>query len=146
MSGPSKKSWRFWTPRRFRTWLRKRGLRRNLDYLRREYEPKFDAATGYDKQALLAEWSFEASWSESELAAIESERLQGQAARWNIPCPALVQHHNTGVWHIEDSARMQLKREIRDARREGIRWWIQVVVVPLIALVSSITALVSLLL
>ena len=41
---------------------------------------------------------------------------------------------------------MKLRREIRDARREGIRWWIQVVVMPLIALASSITALVSLLL
>ena len=146
MSDPSKKSWRFSTPRRFRTWLRKRGLRRYLDHLRREYDPQCDAATGDVEQALLVEWSFEASWPESELAVIESDRLRVQAARWNVPCPTSVQHHETGVWHIEDSARMKLRREIRDARREGIRWWIQVVVMPLIALACSITALVTLLL
>ena len=143
MSGPSKKSWLSWRPDWLRTWWRVRALRRNLNELRDDYGPKVDAANGDAEQALLAEWSFEAAWPESELAQIESAKLHRQAYRWNIEAPASSQDTQTGHWYIAHAARTALKREIRDARRESIRWWVQVVVMPLIALVSSVTALIS---
>ena len=121
-----------------------RALRKSISDLRDDFGPKVDAARGHEEQHLLAEWSFEAAWPESELAQIETARLSRQAYRWNIDVPASTQDHQTGHWYIEDAERRKLKRAIRDARREGIRWWVQVLVMPLIALISSITALVSL--
>ena len=64
-----------------------------------------------------------------------------------MPTPALINpklDHQTGRWYIPDAQRKKLRREIQDAKRESIQWWIQVVVMPLIALVGSATALIAL--
>lgn len=121
-----------------------RALRKSISDLRDEFGSRVNAAKGDEEQNLLAEWSFEAAWPETELAEIETGKLSSQAYRWNIDVPASIEDHRTGYSYIPDAERRKLKRAIRDARRESIRWWVQVLVVPLIALVSSVTALVSL--
>ena len=128
-----------------RTRLRIRKLRRNIRELENHFEPLAADAKGDHEQAILTEWSFEARWPESELAQHESVKLRKLARRWNVDTPSSEQDHQTGHWYIPDAQRAKLRRDIRDARRESVQWWIQVAVMPLIALVSSVTALISLL-
>lgn len=136
---------RSWVPNRVTTWRRVRRLRRQLRDLEEHYQPLLEDASGDNEQRLLSEWDYESQWAESELARYESANLRKLADRWSVEAPASEQDMRTGEWYIPHAGRLKLRREIRDAKRESIRWWIQVVVTPLIALVSSIVALISLL-
>ena len=125
-------------------WLRVRALRGDVRELDDHFRSLAANTTGNEEQAILTEWEFELRWPRNELAQLESARLRRLAYRWNVDSPSSVQDDQTGHWYIPDEPRKKLRREIRDARRESIRWWIQVVVMPLIALLSSATALISL--
>ena len=124
--------------------LRVRKLRLEIRELDNHFEPLATKATGREQEAIMGEWSHEAQWPRSELAQIESARLRRLAHCWNLEVPPNEQDDQTGRRYITDGPRRKLRREIRDARRESIRWWIQVVVLPLIALLSSIVAVISL--
>ena len=146
MSGQSKRSWPSWLPDWLTRRLHVRKLRRDVREVDSHYRPLAAAETMWDKkQAIEAEWSFEAAWPANELAVLESARLRRLADRWDIDTPSSKPDRQTGHRYIPDEQRRKMRREIRDARRESTRWWIQVVVVPLIALVSSVTALIALL-
>ena len=144
MSGQAKKSRRSWLPDWLWTQLRIRKLQRDVRKLDNHYRPLASDAKGDDKQAILSEWEFEELWLRSELAQHESDKLRKLAHRWNVDTPSSESDPRTGRRYIPNALRAKLRREIRDVRRESVGWWIQVVVMPLIALVSSVTALVSL--
>ncbi len=80
----------------------------------------------------------------TKLAQFESARLRRLAQRWNVDTPSSEMDDQTGHWYIQYAERRKLRCDIQLARRESIRWWIQVVVMPLIALVTSAIALISL--
>ena len=146
MAGQSKRSWRSWLPDWLKNWLHVRELHRAVRALDDHYRPLHDKVNvGDEKQAILAEWAFEAQWPESALAHVESARLRRLARRWLVDLPSYELDDQTGRWYIADEPRQKLRREIRKARREGIRWWIQTVVMPLIGLVGATTALIALL-
>ena len=113
---------------------------RELD---RSFAPEAAKARGEEKQAILAEWGYEVSVPNAELAQLESVQLRSLARRWYVDCPSQERDYQTGTFYIPDSLRMKLRRDIRDARRESIRWWVQVFVMPLIGLLGVITALIS---
>ena len=144
MSGQSNKSWCSWLPDWLRTRLLTRKLQRNIRELDNHFRPLVADAEVDRKREILDEWSFEAQWPKSELAELESAKLRRLAHRWNVDRPSSELDHQTGRRYIPDAQRAKLRRETRDARRESVRWWIQVVVMPLIALVSSATALIAL--
>jgi hypothetical protein len=144
MSGQSTKSLDF-LPEWLKTRRRVRQIRKQIRDIEASYREQLKAA-GADPNddAHMSELYSELEWPDSELAQIESVRLRRLAERWNIEAPNYTEDSRTGHWTIPYKDRRKLKREIRDARREAIRWWIQVAVMPLIALVSSITALTAL--
>ena len=146
MSGQSKKSHRSWLPGWLTTPLLVRKLRREVHELDSRYGRWASETKVEERQDILAEWSFKVQWPKSELAQLESARLRRLARRWNVDSPSSEHDCQTGRWYIPDAPRGKLRREIRDAKRQSIKWWIQVVVVPMIALVSSATALIALLL
>ena len=128
------------------TWLRRRELRRTVREIDNWFKPLADSATGDDQQAILVEWAFNLEWPNSKLAELETRRLGRLARRWNVDSPSPEHDYDNGCWYIPDEPRKKLRRDIREARREIIRWWIQVVVVPLMILVSAATAVISLVL
>ena len=132
------------------TWRRARKLARDIRDLENEYRPLVEKAEREkdwkEKQRVLSEWSFESRWPESELGVVESRRLRRLAERWNVDSPALEQDDQTGDWYVPDALRRKMRREIIAARRESIRWWVQVLVMPLMAVLSTTTALIALLL
>ena len=143
MSGQSKKPRRWWLPNWLRTQLHLQKLRRDIRELDKHFRPLAADAKGDHEQDILSKWSFEEEWPKSELAEHESAKLCKLARRWNVDTPSSESDPRTGRWYIPDAQRVQMRREIRDVRRESVKWWIQVVVMPLIALVSSVTALIS---
>ena len=144
MSFQSKRTWRSWLPSWLAASFRARDIRRAAQDLDRHYRPLADKARGQEQHDIVAEWHFESQWPISELGELETERLRRLAHRWNVDCPPPEENRDTGRVYIPDDLRRNLRRDIRDARRESIRWWIQVVVMPLIALLGVTTALLSL--
>ena len=132
------------------TWRRARKLARDIRELGNEYRPLVEKAEREkdwdEKQRVLSEWSFESRWPESELGVLESRRLRRLAERWNVDSPTLEQDDQTGEWYVPDALRRKMRREIIAARRESIRWWVQVLVMPLMAVLSTTTALIALIL
>jgi hypothetical protein len=126
------------------TWLRIFVLRRHLRHLE-EYFGRLAAAAskGDREQAVLAEWAVAARWPAKELSQLESHQLHRKARFWNLPVPRYEFDHETGKRYIPVEQRSQLKRKIRDARREGVRWWIRVLVIPVVSLVAAVAALMS---
>ena len=133
-------------PKWFTMWLRARKLRCEIRELDKRYRPLVEEAEAEqerdEKERILSEWQFELRWPESRLAVLDSRRLTRRALRWNIDSPAVEQDDQTGDWYIPDTRRRKLRREIITARRETVHWWIQVLVMPLLALVGSTTALI----
>ena len=127
------------------TWRRKRTLKRFIRKLEDEFRPQLAKAGGHEEQALLSELVFELQDPQSELANLETARLRRRAHRWNVDPPDSEFDHQTGRWYIADAPRRQLRRDIRDARRASIQWCIQVVVMPLIALLGVTIGLIGLL-
>ncbi len=127
------------------TWCRKRKLKRSIRELEDDFRPQLAKAGGHEEQELLSELVFELQDPQSELAMLETARLRSRAHRWNVDPPASELDHRTGRWYIPEAPRRQLRRDIRDARRAGIQWWIQVVVTPLIALLGVTIGLIGLL-
>ena len=142
MSGQSKKSRRWWLPNWLRAQLHLQKLRREIRELDKHYGPLAADAKGDHEQDILSQWSFEEQWPKSELAEHESAKLRKLAHRWNVDTPSSESDPRTGRWYIPDAQRVQMRREIRDARRESVKWWIQVIVIPLIALISALTTLI----
>ena len=141
-----KKYLRTLLPNWFTMWLRARKLRCEIREFEKHYRPLVENAEAErerdEKERILSEWQFESRWPESTLAVLESRRLTRRALRWNIDSPAFEQDNQTGDWYIPDTRRRTLRREIIAARRETVHWWIQVLVMPLLALVGSTTALI----
>ena len=137
-------------PKWFTTWCRVRKLRRKIYEFANEYRPLVEKAERErdenEKQRVLSEWSFESRWPESELGVLETRRLRRRADRWNVDSPALEQDDQTGDWYVPDTLRRKMRREIIATRRESIRWWVQVLVMPLMAVLSTTTALIAVIL
>lgn len=133
-----------WSPHWLRTWFRLQQLRRDLRNLDDHFGPWAAGAEGQRKQVILAEWLLEAKWPETEIAKLESDKLRRQARFWNVVVPSLDLDPDTGHRFIPEGRRAQLRGEISHKRRESTLWWIQFVVIPLIALVTSLTVLVLL--
>ena len=144
MSGRVKSWLRSRLPDWLTTWSRGRELRRAVREIDDRFKPLADRARGEEQQAILAEWAFNLEWPNSKLAELETRRLRRLALRWHVDSPSPEHDYDHGCWYIPDEPRKRLRRDIREARREIIRWWIQVVVVPLMILVSAATALISL--
>ena len=140
------RKWRSRLPKWLSTWLRMRELNRDVRELDDHYRPLAAKATGNDKQRILSEWSFETGWPRSELGVLESERLRRLADRHLVDSPRYEQDDQTGDWYIPDGPRMELRRRIRDARRATVGHWIQAIAMPLIGLLGSLSAVISLLL
>jgi hypothetical protein len=152
MSGLSKKSWRSCLPEWFRSWRRQRSLERQIKTLDDEYGPRADAERGDAQQAILAEWSFESSWPSNELAALETNRLMRLAHRWRVDFPDATEangwvlfDHQTGHAYLQAWERVRLNRQIDAARKDAIKWWIDVLVPVLTLLLGTIGALTGLL-
>lgn len=143
MSDRLERSWRSWLPTCPPAWLRARGIRREIRDLDRYYGSLVAKARGDEEQALLAEWSFEVQEPQSRLGQLETDPLRRLAERFLLDCPSSEQNRDTGLFYIPDALRRKLKREIRDARRERVRWWVQAVVMPLIGLLGVAAALLS---
>ena len=109
----------------------------------RYFAPLVAKASGDEEQAVLAKWSFEVQEPKSKLGQLETARLRRLADRFLLDCPSSEQNRDTGLFYIPDLLRRKLKREIRDARRERVRWWVQAVVMPLIGLLGVTAALLS---
>jgi hypothetical protein len=58
----------------------------------------------------------------------------------------IVDDPRTGHTYLQPPEQSKLQRQIRLARRESIRWWIQTLIMPLIALIGVAVGLLSLLL
>jgi hypothetical protein len=132
-------------------WIRDLGERRRhraeIDTINAKFVDRYDAAEDDEEQHFVnQEWEVTLDPHETALGLLDTKKLLRQAQRWGIDIP-------DDYWtfgRIEDeryigySGRTKLRREISKARREAIRWWIQTVVMPLIALVSVATAWMSL--
>ena len=143
MAGPSQTSQRAWLPHWLVTWFRARKLRHLVREVDSGFAPRAAKARGDERQAILSQWSFEVNPSNAELAQIESVRLRRLAYRWHLDCPSQERDYQTGLFYIPDALRIKLRREISAARRESIRWWVQVLVMPLIGLLGVLTAVLS---
>lgn len=147
MSGQSKRSWRSWAPERLRHWIDRRKLEAEIDEINARFRPRITAAKTENEERLIdQEWDFLVAEHYEELGYLDTKRLAKGAAKWGVEIPA--DYWTTGHYsyqrYLTSGAQTKLRRATRAARREEIRWWIQVAVMPLIALISVAVALVSL--
>jgi hypothetical protein len=152
MADQSKKSWRSWRPEWLTEWQRRHRLRQEIRSLAEHFLPLADAARGIDEQRIAAEWQSESQWPEHGLAELEMRRLRKLAMRWKVDMPPISDPASyvwsdpqTGHSYLQPEAHVKLRRAIRDAKRETIRFSVQVIVMPLIGLIGAAIGLVSVL-
>jgi hypothetical protein len=147
MSGQSKKSWRSWVPEWARDWQRRTRLKRRRNALADHYSQQLDAAThSFDKQKIVHDWSSEAQGAENELAELESYRIRRRADRWGVEVPddVLVEAEDGG-FYVGANYQPRIKRQIREARRESIKFWIGLFVQVMAALTGIAGAIIGIL-
>src|SRR5712691_1944683 len=84
-------------------------------------------------------------WREylDNLGVLRTKPLVTHARKWEVEIPpeAWVHDRSENYRYISPREQVKLRRRIRDARREAVRWWVQVLTPPL----SLIVALLALL-
>jgi len=152
MSGQPRRSWPSWVPESIRDVRERRKLQAEIDSIDAKFFDRYDAAEDDQEQHYVdQEWDATREPHETGLGLLDTKKLCRQAEKWGIDIPSdywiTARTEVAGIdfeRYIGYAGRTKLRREIRKARREEIRWWIQTVVMPLIALVSVATALTSL--
>jgi hypothetical protein len=114
--------------RRFTTARRIRVLRRQIRRIDAHYRPLVKAAMGDDLDRLEAEWQADTEFERHEILAIESLRLAATARRWDVEIPhaSWFEDPRTGHSYLDSTRQAVVRREIKHAKRESIRWWVPV--------------------
>ena len=123
------------------TWNERRTtikLRRELERLRKFYEPDLRTKTGADHESLLAEYFSEQDIVEYQLREIESRQLVRRARRWFVDIPTGDSWDRGPAGHfLTQKAADALRRAVRDERRKEIKWWAELVM-PILALLVAL--------
>jgi hypothetical protein len=138
--------WRSWAPERLRDFLDRRQLEAEIEKIDAKFQPLLDAADASQEPHVHQAWNYETDELQEELARLSGKRLEKQARRWNVDIPeeCWTESRFSGYRFIGFGGRAKLGRAIRDARRESVRWWVQVLIMPLIALLSLMITFVTL--
>jgi hypothetical protein len=148
MFGRLKKSWRSWIPESWRDWLERRRLKKVISQIGERFRPRLAAARSEDEErAIDAEWSSETEEFDLYLGQLETKRLVKLANKWEIDIPRdswTSDRYNT-VAYIYHAPQLALRRRIRDARREAMKWWINLLTPVISALTGLAGALIGLL-
>lgn len=104
------------------------------------------AKTDSDEHLIDQEWTHRLEDDSTDLGLLETELLKRLAARWRVDIPpeAWVQNLYQTARYISPPAQRKLCRELEIAKREWIRFTVQAVVMPLIAVLSLVVALIAL--
>jgi hypothetical protein len=139
-----------WLPERVEEWRTKRWLKGVLREIEARYRPRMKAAKGeHEEEGIHLEWSEEDHEFSSELEFLESRRVLRRAYKWEIDVPT-----GDGMWtsdqydntrYLTFHAQRKLRRAIRDARRESVKWWMQLILPILSLLVALVGAMIGLL-
>jgi hypothetical protein len=137
-------------PRRIQDWAEERRLEENIRIVGEEFRPRMTAAAaiGDEEEHIVdQEWSAAVEDDITSLGVLKTRRLVKNAARWDVEIPASswTDDRYQNARYIPKGRQSKIQREIRTVRRERIRWFFQVVVIPTISLLGLIVALVSLL-
>lgn len=104
------------------------------------------AKTDQDEHNIDQEWNHQLEDDITDLGLLETEHIERIATRWNveIPSDAWIENLYDTASYIGPPAQRKLWREIQTTKREWIRFTVQAVVMPLIAVLSLAVALFAL--
>ena len=142
------RSWQQYAPERLRDFMDRKRLQAEIEKIDAKFQPLLDAAPNdAEEHHIQQAWNCETDELQEELARLLGRRIEIQARRLGVDIPeeCWTESKFERYRYIGYRGQAKLRRAIRDARREAVRWWVQVIVMPLIALFSSFVALVSLL-
>lgn len=129
-----------WLPQRVRDWREERQLEKCIEEINARFRPRM-AATRTEKQEhdVDQEWTNEIEDYQDSLGALKTKRLLKLANKWEveIPADAWVSNRYENTRYIYAGAQVKLRRSIRDARRESVKWWVLL----LTPIVSALTGL-----
>jgi hypothetical protein len=148
MAEQSKAWWRPFAPERLLDRMERRRIEREIDAINAKFQPMLDAAKDAGEESHIVQaWHYETEEWDEELGRLLSKRVEKQARWWGVDIPEdhWTESRYEGYRYIGYGAQTKLRRAIRDARRDSARFWVQVLVMPLIALLSLTIALIALL-
>ena len=141
MSGRSRRSW---LPQWLRDRREERQLEKSIEQIGLKFRSRMAAAkTEQQEHDVDQEWTYEVEEYLDRLGVLRTKPLVKQATKWEVEIPqtAWSDDRYENSRYISPPEQVKLRRRIRDARRDAVRWWIQVLMPPL----SLIVALVALL-
>jgi hypothetical protein len=137
-------------PLRVVDWRRRRRLERQIQQWDDEYSRKAEAASFGERMRIFQQWDYETGWVRAELGQLDRRVLRRRAEQRGIELPpdddsSWVLHQETGTKYLNETARVRVRRAIKQDRRESIKWWVEVWAPILGALTGLIGALIGLL-
>ncbi len=122
-------------------------MRHQLSQIEARYTQMLaDATKEFDSERIVSEWNPVAASTETALAILESKKLRSQADWWSVEIPedVWVQDEDRSVY-IGAGYQPRIKRLIRDARRESIKFWVGLITQVLAAATGLAGALIGVL-
>jgi hypothetical protein len=135
-------------PQRVQDAAEKRRLKNNIAVLNQKFEQRMaEARTDQAEHDIDQEWTHAVENDHASLGILETRHILRLVTRWDvdIPADAWVSNDYENMRYLSQAAQAKLRREIKAAKRETIRWWIQVTVLPITGLVGATIGLISLL-
>jgi hypothetical protein len=101
-------------------------------------------ATGDEYHIAVADMMSESEYAREMLEELESVEAEKRAKRWGViiePAWYNPDHRSLGLNRLvlESEGRLRVARAVRDAKRESIKWWVTVVIMPILTVLMGLT-------
>lgn len=112
-------------------WRTRRRLQKRVDEVHERFADDLATAEGLEEQRILAELFSELDEPRAALAAHDTHTLRARAAKCGVELPGddpcWTDNPYLGFRVLSDIGRAKAERLLRDARRERVKWWIDVI-------------------
>lgn len=129
-----------WLPERLQDWQERRSLERQIEEINRRFQPRMAAAkTDQEEHHIDQEWVEAIEQYQVSMGVLKTKRLIKLANRWEVEIPsgAWTNDRYENVRYIAPPHQIKLRRSIRDARREAVKWWVQLLT-PIISVLTGL--------
>lgn len=122
----------------------KRKLEEEIRSIEDAYAPSLKKLTGEEYQIEAASMMGESEYAREMLEELESFEAEKRARRWGV----IIERDWYNPDHrafgsnrllLEADGRFRVFHAIRDAKRESIKWWVTVVIMPILTILMGLT-------